>query len=100
MHTKSELVEEALALVKEHWSVEKDGPLLCYPDDMPHRKKAGEEIDLNNIMDTQTFVDHCVEWRRKDGVRILGGCCGITSSHIAALTGRFAKEKILKKKEE
>jgi len=84
MHTKSELVSDALEMLKGHWS----GPLLAYPDSLQARDQEADELTFDEVIGEQEFVDYCLRWRDA-GVRVLGGCCGFTVSHIAALSRRL-----------
>lgn len=76
MHSPIDVVEEAIATVRQHWS----GPLGVYPElgyfEMPDWR-------FTELSDAQ-FVDHCRSWHAL-GARILGGCCGIRPPAIAAL---------------
>lgn len=83
MHSKAERIAPALALLKEHWS----GPLMAYPDAMPvdgMKRRA-----FPDTLPEDAFVAHCRQWREA-GVQILGGCCGLTVSHIVALARALA----------
>ena len=78
MHSKSDVIEEALSVLAKHWS----GPTMAYPDSV---NDDADAICFDGVIDETSFVDHCFKWRGA-GVRILGGCCGLTLSHIVALT--------------
>ena len=87
MHSLPEVIPEALAMLKRHWS----GLLLAYPDSLD-RDEAGEEtLALENVITEASFVTHCQTWL-DDGVQVLGGCCGLTVSHIAALSDYLERE--------
>ena len=81
MHSKSEVVAEALAVLAQQWS----GPTMAYPDSV---NDDAESVQFDRVIDETSFVDYCVQWHAT-GVRILGGCCGLTLSHIVALTNRL-----------
>ena len=86
MHSKAEVILPALAMLKVHWS----GPLLAYPDSIEDEGAQGpEDISLDDVIGDQAFVDYCMRWMEA-GVQVLGGCCGLTVSHIAALTRRLS----------
>jgi S-methylmethionine-dependent homocysteine/selenocysteine methylase len=87
MHTKAELITPALKLLKRHWS----GPLMAYPDSIPTRQKESDKISLNHVLSEDIFVDHCLRWLNA-GVQVLGGCCGLTISHIASLSECLRRE--------
>ena len=84
MHTHPELTLNALELLSAHWP----GPFLAYPDVTPYRKSPDDDVNIDHLPDETEFVDHCVSWHNQ-GVRVLGGCCGISVSHITALNERF-----------
>ena len=75
MHSNSLVLSAALTALRRHW----DGPLSAYPDllldvrEGPHRK-------FGDMSDPQ-FADYCAQWVR-DGVQVIGGCCGFSVSHI------------------
>ena len=84
MHSKAEVIPEALELLKQHWS----GPFTAYPDSLEDESQEVDALDLDDVIGDDAFVAHCLAWRAA-GVQILGGCCGLTVSHIAALTQRL-----------
>lgn len=84
MHSKAEVTLPALEMLKEHWS----GPLMAYPDSIDEVGESVAEMTLDGVIGEDDFVSHCVSWRDA-GVRILGGCCGLTVSHISALSARL-----------
>jgi S-methylmethionine-dependent homocysteine/selenocysteine methylase len=88
MHTKPERIAPAMELLKRHWS----GPLMAYPDSIPLRQAQGEEVSLEQVISENVFVEYCLKWRIA-GVQVLGGCCGLTISHIAALSERLRIER-------
>ncbi len=88
MHSKPETTLPALQLLREHWS----GPLMAYPDSVDYRENENEKnLNLGNVIDERTFVDYCHNWKQHD-VQVLGGCCGLTVSHIQALSDHLAEE--------
>lgn len=82
MHNEITTTDEALATIRTCW----DGPVGAYPESghfaMPDWVFREIEPDA--------FVEACERWHGQ-GARILGGCCGITPEHIAALAARFAE---------
>ena len=82
MHSKADVILPALAMFKSHWS----GPLLAYPDSI---NEDSDDLQLDKVIEDETFAKYCMSWREA-GVQVLGGCCGLTVSHIAALTHRLA----------
>lgn len=78
MHTPADLTGEALRIVREHFT----GPLVAYPDSgyfrMPHWQ-------FEDVIEPATLVDFARDWI-EGGVQIVGGCCGLSPEHIAALS--------------
>ena len=85
MHTKAERIAPALALLKQHWS----GPLMAYPDSMPKGERSQYERKFSDALTERELVAYSREWRQA-GVQILGGCCGLTVSHIVAIARDLA----------
>ena len=81
MHSKSDVIGDALAVLARQWS----GPTMAYPDSIAD---DGGDLQFDEVIDEMSFVDYCLQWHAS-GVRILGGCCGLTLSHIQALTERL-----------
>lgn len=77
MHTSSNIVGDAIKVIRERF----DGPLMAYPDSgyfkMPHWQ-------FEDVIKPSALAGFADEWVR-DGVRIVGGCCGLSPDHIAAL---------------
>ena len=84
MHTEAPLTQTALALLKAQWA----GVTITYPDSMPKRRQENEALDLSQQISEQQFVQYCQQWRAA-GVQVFGGCCGLSVTHIAALTEAF-----------
>ncbi|MEE2777286.1 MAG: homocysteine S-methyltransferase family protein [Acidobacteriota bacterium] len=69
MHSTLEATDAALAQLRHHWS----GPFLAYPEATSlHPVEPGE------------LAGRCADWVEQ-GVQIVGGCCGTTPSHVAAI---------------
>ena len=77
MHSPSDLVGDAIAILSERF----DGPLMAYPDSgyfkMPHWQ-------FEEIIQPDAFKRFATEWVAEN-VQILGGCCGLSPEHIAAI---------------
>ena len=77
MHTPSNITGEAIAILRRGFG----GPLLAYPDSgyfaMPDWK-------FEDVIPPAEFLRFATGWA-EDGVQILGGCCGLSPAHIAAL---------------
>ena len=77
MHTDVNVVSDSIKIIKEIY----DGTILVYPD-------SGGWVSPNWIFD-QVIKPHelkarAAEWA-KEGVQILGGCCGLSPEHIQAV---------------
>ena len=88
MHSLPEVIPEALAMLRRHWS----GPLLAYPDSLDRDEAGKETLSFEDVIADAPFVAHCRAWL-DEGVQILGGCCGLTVSHIAALSRHLDRER-------
>ena len=77
MHTPVTDVDEALSIAKQYW----DGPVGIYPESGYFTMPNWQFIDVIEPDElaklAQTWVDN--------GVRMVGGCCGLGPEHIAAL---------------
>jgi homocysteine S-methyltransferase len=77
MHTPSIEIRDSLAVLKAAF----DGPLMAYPDsglfEMPNWQ-------FEDVMPPMEFEGFAEAWIR-NGVQIVGGCCGLSPEHIAAL---------------
>jgi homocysteine S-methyltransferase len=76
MHTGAEIVAEALQVVRRHFA----GPFMAYPDSGYFEMPDWRFVDT---IAPERFEAFCREWIAA-GVRILGGCCGLTPEHIRA----------------
>ena len=77
MHTPSDVVGDAVAILRRAF----DGPLTAYPDSgyfkMPHWQ-------FEDVIAPDELLRFATEWVA-NGVQIVGGCCGLSPEHIAAL---------------
>jgi homocysteine S-methyltransferase len=77
MHTPSHIIGDAVAIVRDAFT----GPLLAYPDSgyfkMPHWQ-------FENVISPGNLFQFANGWV-ESGVQIIGGCCGLSPEHIAAL---------------
>jgi len=78
MHTPSNLIDEAISIIKQVYN----GPLTAYPDS-GHFKSPNWQFE--NIIPTAELVDYAKLWV-KNGVKVLGGCCGLSPGHIKVLS--------------
>jgi len=77
MHTPVPDVAAALAVIRRHWS----GPLGVYPESGYFKMPNWQFVD---VIAPEALAQAARGWLR-DGVRLLGGCCGLGPEHIAAL---------------
>ncbi len=76
MHTAAEVIEDALAAARPYFS----GPLMAYPDSGYFEMPDWRFVDTIEPDRLQQFF---VEWIGQ-GVRLIGGCCGLTIAHVEA----------------
>jgi len=77
MHTPVPDVSEALAVLRQHW----DGPVGVYPESGFFSMPNWQFVD---VIAPKALAEAAQEWVR-DGVRMIGGCCGLGPEHIATL---------------
>jgi homocysteine S-methyltransferase len=77
MHSDIEAIPEAIELVRQRW----DGPIGVYPESGYFTKPNWNFVD---IIPPEAFAREAQAWVAQ-GVRLLGGCCGMGPEHIAAL---------------
>lgn len=84
MHTPIADVTEALAIVKRHWR----GPIGIYPESGYFTMPNWQFVD---IIEPEKLAKIAQDWVH-DGVRMVGGCCGLGPEHIAALKRALQSE--------
>ena len=77
MHTSSDAIDGSLKELKKVFS----GPLFAYPDSGYFKSPHWQ---FEKIISEQTLQEFAREWV-KAGAKIVGGCCGLSPSHIEAL---------------
>ena len=77
MHTPITDIDEALNIVKRHWN----GAVGIYPESGYFTMPNWQFID---VIEPDDLVKLAQAWI-DDGVRMVGGCCGLGPEHIAAL---------------
>tara|TARA_A100001015_G_scaffold22212_1_gene25225 strand:- start:3319 stop:4227 length:909 start_codon:yes stop_codon:yes gene_type:complete len=77
MHTPSNVVEDALEILKEVYN----GPLFAYPDSGYFLSPNWQFKDTIEPLDLKEFGQNWID----NGVQVLGGCCGLSPHHIKAL---------------
>ncbi len=77
MHTPSNVVGDALDILAGVF----DGPLLAYPDSGYFKSPLWQ---FEDVIPPDEFHRFATEWVERR-VQIVGGCCGLSPGHIAAL---------------
>ena len=83
MHTPLPDVEEALAIVQKYWA----GPIGVYPESGFFKMPNWQFVD---VVEPDELVRQARGWV-DNGVRMVGGCCGLGPEHIAALRQAFTE---------
>lgn len=81
MHSNLEITADAIDALKDLWP----GVLMVYPDSGYF---AMPEWRFDEGLAGEAFAARARSWRRQ-GVQVIGGCCGIGVEHIAALSRAF-----------
>ncbi len=84
MHTSPAVTARALAVVRCHWR----GSLGAYADSGYFAMPDWQFVD---IIPEGEYVDRARQWDEAFDLAMIGGCCGIGPSHIAALRAAFPK---------
>jgi homocysteine S-methyltransferase len=77
MHTPSDLVADAIAILRGVF----DGPLVAYPDSGYFKMPSWQ---FEDVISPDELLAFATDWVA-GGVQVLGGCCGLSPAHIAAL---------------
>ena len=77
MHAPSNIVGEAVAIVRGAF----DGPLMAYPDSGYFKMPQWQ---FHDIIAPDEFLQFARQWATS-GVQVVGGCCGLSPEHIAAI---------------
>lgn len=77
MHTPSNLTGEAIAILRGAFA----GPLMAYPDSGYFKMP---EWQFEDVIPPDELLRFAAQWVG-NGVQIVGGCCGLSPEHIAAL---------------
>jgi homocysteine S-methyltransferase len=83
MHTAPHTTAAALSTVRRHWR----GSLGAYAESGYFAMPDWQFVD---IIPAAEYVALAKEWAEKFELSMIGGCCGIGPSHIAALRAAFA----------
>lgn len=77
MHTPANLVSDALDSLRATF----DGPLMAYPDSGYFKSPHWQFEDVIEPRELRRYAEGWIE----QGAQVLGGCCGLSPEHIAAL---------------
>ncbi len=77
MHTPSNLVSDALETLRATFN----GPLMAYPDSGYFKSPHWQFEDVIETRELRRYAEGWIE----QGAQVLGGCCGLSREHIAAL---------------
>ncbi len=81
MHTPADVIAEGTVMVRRQYP----GTLMAYPDSGYFRMPSWQ---FEDIIEPEVLVGFARDWV-DNGVQILGGCCGLSPDHIAALHQAF-----------
>ena len=82
MHTSPPATAPALEIVRHHWR----GLLGAYAESGYFAMPDWQFVD---IIPEGEYVDLALHWAEQFDLAMIGGCCGIGPSHIAALRAAF-----------
>ena len=85
MHSPIADMEAGLAAVREHWA----GPLGAYPESGHFKMPNWQFVDIIEPVD---FVAEARQWIAS-GAQVIGGCCGLSTAHIAAFKQSLAEHR-------
>ncbi|RRQ20350.1 homocysteine S-methyltransferase family protein [Guyparkeria sp. SCN-R1] len=77
MHTPANLVSDALEILRATF----DGPLMAYPDSGYFKSPHWQFEDVIEPPELRRYAETWID----EGAQVLGGCCGLSPEHIAAL---------------
>ena len=66
-----------------------DKPIGAYANAFDGKRRVAGETPLRGDMDPHGYAELAAQWRAS-GCDIIGGCCGISPDHIAALAQKFS----------
>jgi S-methylmethionine-dependent homocysteine/selenocysteine methylase len=81
MHSEVTDTGPAIEVAKRYWK----GPFAAYPESGYFIMPNWQFVD---VIAPEDFVANAVDWLRQ-GVQILGGCCGLGPEHIRLLRERL-----------
>jgi homocysteine S-methyltransferase len=85
MHTPCNVIGDAIAILRDAF----DGPLVAYPDSGTLKMPKWQ---FEHIVPPNEFLEFATDWVA-GGVQVLGGCCGLSPEHIAAIAPLKARDR-------
>jgi homocysteine S-methyltransferase len=85
MHTPCNVIGDAIAILRDAF----DGPLVAYPDSGTFKMPKWQ---FEHIVPPNEFLEFATDWVAS-GVQVLGGCCGLSPEHIAAIAPLKARDR-------
>ncbi len=80
-HSPVDATDDALAVVKAHWS----GPIGIYPEaEREDYVDANRDYSVPTKLTPEEFVARAQRWV-SEGVQVIGGCCGVELEYIRPL---------------
>jgi S-methylmethionine-dependent homocysteine/selenocysteine methylase len=81
MHTPMPDINEAMRIVRKYWN----GPIGIYPESGYFTMPNWQFVD---VIEPDELAKSAQSWM-EDGIRMVGGCCGLGPEHISALRQAF-----------
>jgi S-methylmethionine-dependent homocysteine/selenocysteine methylase len=88
MHTDVSHVAQALECLKSTWH----GPVGVYAHS---GKTINGKWTFNDVLSPAEYQQHAKSWM-DFGVKFIGGCCGISTKHLALLNETLIKNRVQK----
>lgn len=79
MHTSVDAISESVEIIKDIY----DGPVMAYPDSGGW---VSPNWDFDKVIKPNELLIKAQQWIN-EGVRIVGGCCGLSPEHIEVYKG-------------
>lgn len=77
MHTPANVIADAIAILRDTF----EGPLTAYPDSGYFKMPKWQ---FEHVIPPDELLEFAMGWVA-GGVQVLGGCCGLSPKHIAAI---------------
>ncbi len=84
MHTAVPDVDGSLDVIGKYWS----GPTGVYPESGFFKMPNWQFVD---VITPEDLVTAARPWIEENGIRLLGGCCGLGPEHVQAMRGAFGE---------